>query len=129
MLFESEPVTYDLQTARDTARPCRLNDLTQRGRVVRSVVFTTAMIARLMVQLPPKPRCCVESNKQHITTPTQASLLRPWNKMLHDNYLCLVESNKQQIKEVGSKTQAENSETRSTPKRVWIRPMYAVAFS
>ena len=31
----------------------------QRGRVVRSVVFTTAMIARLMVQLPPKPRCCV----------------------------------------------------------------------
>ena len=28
-------------------------------RVVRSVVFATAMIARLMVQLPPKPRCCV----------------------------------------------------------------------
>ena len=31
----------------------------QRGRVVSSVVFTTAMIAWLMVQLPPKPRCCV----------------------------------------------------------------------
>ena len=27
--------------------------------------------------------------------------------MLHDNYLCLVESNKQQIKEVGSKIQVE----------------------
>ena len=31
----------------------------QRGRVVRSVVFTMAVIARLMVQLPPKPRFCV----------------------------------------------------------------------
>ena len=28
-------------------------------RVVRSVVFTTATIARLMVQLPPKLRCCI----------------------------------------------------------------------
>ena len=35
--------------------------------------------------------------------------------MLHDNYLCLVESNKQQIEEVGSKIQAENLETRATP--------------
>ena len=31
----------------------------ERGRVVRSVVFATAMIAKLMVQLPPTPRCCV----------------------------------------------------------------------
>ena len=31
----------------------------QRCRVVRSVVFTTAKIARVMVELPPKPRCCV----------------------------------------------------------------------
>ena len=30
----------------------------QRGGVVRSVVFTTVMIARLMVRLPPKYRCC-----------------------------------------------------------------------
>ena len=30
--------------------------------------------------------------------------------MFHDTYLCLVESNKQQIEEVKSKTQAENSE-------------------
>ena len=30
-----------------------------RGPVVQSVVLTTAMIARLMVQHPPKPRCCV----------------------------------------------------------------------
>ena len=31
----------------------------QRDRVVWSVVFTTAMIARLMVQHPPKLRCCI----------------------------------------------------------------------
>ena len=31
----------------------------QHSLVVRSIVFTTVMIARLMVQLPPKPRCCV----------------------------------------------------------------------
>ena len=31
----------------------------QRDPVVRSVVFATAMIARLTVQLPPKPRFCV----------------------------------------------------------------------
>ena len=51
--------------------------------------------------------------------------------MLHDNYLCLAELNKQQIEEVKSKIQAENSETRATPKRVWIRPMHSayVAFS
>ena len=42
--------------------------------------------------------------------------------MLHDNYLCLVEFNKQQIKEVRSETQPENSETKTTRERVWIRP-------
>ena len=51
--------------------------------------------------------------------------------MLRDNFLCLVESNEQQIEEVRSKIQAGNSETRATPKRVWIRPMHSasVAFS
>ena len=51
--------------------------------------------------------------------------------MLHDNYLCLVESNKPQIEKVNNKIQAENSETRATPKRVWIRFMQSasVAFS
>ena len=45
--------------------------------------------------------------------------------MLHGNYLCLVESNKQQIREVRSKTQPENWQTNATPKRVWsIGPMY-----
>ena len=45
------------------------------------------MIARLMVQLPSKPHCCI------------------LDKMLHDNYIVrLVESNKQQIKEVKRKT-------------------------
>ena len=42
--------------------------------------------------------------------------------MLYDDYLRLVESVKQQIKEVRSKVQAENSETKATPKRVWIGP-------
>ena len=53
------------------------------------------------------------------------------DKTLHDNYFCLVESNKQQIEEVRSKIQAENWKTRATPKRVWIRPMHSasVAFS
>ena len=62
--------------------------------MVRSVVFTTAMIARLMVQ--------------HYPSLVVASL----DKMLHDNYLCLVESHKQQIEEVRSKIQAENLKQR-----------------
>ena len=49
------------------------------------------------------------------------------DKALLDNYLCLVESNKQQIEKVRSKIQAENLETRATPKRVWIRPMHSVS--
>ena len=35
-----------------------------------------------------------------------------------------MESNKQQIEEVGIKIQPENRETRATPKQVWIRPMH-----
>ena len=42
--------------------------------------------------------------------------------MLHVDYLRLVKSGKRQIKEVRSKIQPENSETKATPKRVWIRP-------
>ena len=51
--------------------------------------------------------------------------------MLHGNYLCLEKFNKKQIEEVRSKILAESSETRATPKRVWIRPMHSasVAFS
>ena len=40
-------------------------------------------------------------------TPTQALLLYPCIKMTNDNYLCLVESNKRQIKEL-KKTQPKN---------------------
>ena len=67
-----------------------------------------------------------DRNVDGSTTP-HASL----HKMLHDNYLCLVESNKQQIKEVKSEIQAENSETKATPAQVWIRAMHSafVAFS
>ena len=51
--------------------------------------------------------------------------------MLHDNYLFLVESDRLQIKEVRSKTQMENLETKATPKRVWINPTCSasIAFS
>ena len=53
------------------------------------------------------------------------------DRMLHNNYPGLVESDKQQIKEVRSKTQPENSKTKATSKRVWICPMHSasVAFS
>ena len=42
-----------------------------------------------------------------------------------------MESSKQQIEEVRSKTQPEHSETKTTPMRVWIRPTHStsVAFS
>ena len=50
------------------------------------------------------------------------------DKMPHNTYVCLVESNKQQIVKVRNKIQAETLETRSTPKQVWIRPMHS-AFS
>ena len=36
-----------------------------------------------------------------------------------------MESGKQQIKEVRSKIQPENSETKAIPKRVWIRPEHS----
>ena len=73
------------------------------------------MIARLMDQLLYHLRLVV------------ASL----DKRLRDNYPCLVESNKQQIKEIRIKTLMENSETKTTPQRVWTRPVYcaSVAFS
>ena len=66
----------------------------QRGVMVRSIVFKTAMIARLMVQLVP------------------GLVGAHLNEMLLDNYSCLMESNKQQIKAVRSKTQPENLETK-----------------
>ena len=49
--------------------------------------------------------------------------------MLHNNYICLVESGKQLIKEVGSETQPENSENKATPKRVCIRPIHTPSLS
>ena len=53
--------------------------------------------------------------------PTSKMLPPSLDKMLHDNYLCPVESNQQQTEEVRSKIQAENLETKATPKRVCIR--------
>ena len=48
-------------------------------------------------------------------------------KMLHDDFLCLVESNKQQIEKVTSKIQAQNLETKAFPKRVWIRSTHSAS--
>ena len=45
--------------------------------------------------------------------------------MLYNNHPFSVESDSQQIEEVGSKPQPENSETKAISKRVWIRPMYS----
>ena len=53
--------------------------------MVRSVVFTTNMIARLRFNSQP------------------SLVVASLDKMLHDDYLCLVESGKQQIKEVKRK--------------------------
>ena len=47
--------------------------------------------------------------------------------MFWDNYLRLVVYNKQQIKEVKSKSRPENSEKKATPKRVWIRPVHSAS--
>ena len=76
--------------------PIFVTDVLQRGRVVCGVVFTTAMIARLMVKHPSKLRCS------------------SFDKMLHDNYSYSVESKKQRIKEVRSKTSPEISEPKAT---------------
>ena len=75
--------------------------------------YMTAIIARLMVQF------------------SSSLVVASLDKMIHGNYSCLVESNKQQIKEVRSKNSIGNSETKDIPKRVWICPMYSasVAFS
>ena len=43
-----------------------------------------------------------------------------------DNYVCLVESNKLQIKSLNN-ARTKNSETKVTRKRVWIRPMHSAA--
>ena len=45
-------------------------------------------------------------------------LIMSLDKMLHDDYLCFVESGKQQRSH--KKIQAENLETKATAKRVWI---------
>ena len=52
----------------------------QRGAVVWSVVFTTTMIAKLMVHSQP------------------SLVVASLDKMLHVDYLCLVKSGKRQIK-------------------------------
>ena len=49
------------------------------------------------------------------------------DQLLPDDYFCSVESNKQQIKEIRSKIQAKNCETKTTPQRVWIRLMYSAS--
>ena len=47
--------------------------------------------------------------------------------MLYEKYVCLVASNKQQIKGVKSKTLGDNSKTKATSKRVCTRPAYSAS--
>ena len=70
-------------------------------------------------------------NKPFCTAGFKKIVVVSLDKMFYVSYLCLVESKKQQIKEVRSKTQPENSETKATPKRVWIYLMHnaSVTFS
>ena len=70
--------------------------------------FSNRQWGRVDPRTPPPPRA-------YATGLVVACL----NKMLHGNYLSLEEFNKTQIDEVRSKIQAEKSETRATPKRVW----------
>ena len=50
------------------------------------------------------------------------------DKMNRVNHSCLMESDKQQITEVRSKTEADNSETQSIPKRISPMNSASVAF-
>ena len=63
------------------------------------------------------------------STPTQASLLSP--SLIRCFTTIIPAWWNQQIEKVRSKTQAENSETKATLKRLWIGPAYnaSVAFS
>ena len=62
-----------------------------------------------------------EKDRGHL--PPEKGLVTP----LHGKYLCLEEFNKQQIEEVRSKIRAEKSETRATPKRVWINFIHSAS--
>ena len=65
------------------------------------------------------------------STPTQASLLRSWIRCFTTIISAWWNLTSSKLKKSEAKTQAENSETRATTKRVWIRPMHSasVAFS
>ena len=78
----------------------------QRGRVVRQRRFYDGHDRKVDGSTPTNPRCC------------QLPLTLSLDKMRYDNYLCLVESNKQQIEEIRIKIQVDNSEKRATPARV-----------
>ena len=48
--------------------------------------------------------------------------------MLHDNYSCWVESNKQQIEEVeATLKQKTRKRFQATSERVWNRPVYSAS--
>ena len=64
-----------------------------------------AMIARLMVQLP------------------FSRVVAYLDKMLYDNYFCVVKSSQHQVKEVRSKTELENLEAKATHDGDWIPPV------
>ena len=69
-------------------------------------------------------RCFYDSHDRKIdgSTPTQASLLRLGIRCFTTIIFAGWNLTSSKLKK-SNKIQAENSETRATPKRVWIRPM------
>ena len=61
--------------------------------------------------------------------PNLVWLLHPWIRCFTINYLCLVESSKQQIKEVKRKFKRKTWKQKQLLKRVWIRPTHSVSVS
>ena len=79
----------------------------QRGRVVRSVVFYDG-----------------HDRKVDGSTPTQASLLTPWIRCFMAVISAWRNLTSSKLKNSNAKFKRRKSETRATPKRVWIRPMH-----
>ena len=61
------------------------------------------------------------------STSTQAPLLLPWIRCFTTIISAWWNLTSSELKKSVSKLQAENSETRATIKRVWIRPMHSAS--
>ena len=79
----------------------------QRGRVIWSVIFTKALVARSMVPLPPKLRCCV---------------LRPQIRCFTTIISTCWNLTSSKLKKSEAKFKRKTWKQRVSRKRVWIRP-------